>query len=224
MELGDFVFAASHDLQEPLRKIQTFCDMAIKRADSSLDREGREYMDLVVRSATRMRQHLQDLLRYTGTASKPDQIEAVDLGKTARIAADFFEESLKTSDGLLEIESMPVIEAVADQMLLLFQSLIDNALKFHGKDSPRIRIHGTEKDGYCEIEVKDNGIGFESRFSGLIFKPFQRLHAWDKYEGSGMGLAICRKIVEWHGGNIRAESEPEKGAAFIIRMPVKHDL
>ena len=119
---------------------------------------------------------------------------------------------------------MPVIEADETQILRLFQNLIGNALKFRSNEIPRINIHANhEGNGSCEIVVEDNGIGFEQQYEELIFKPFQRLHGRSEYEGTGMGLAICRKIVERHGGSIRAESEPGKGATFIISLPVKQD-
>ncbi len=117
---------------------------------------------------------------------------------------------------------MPAIEADESQMLRLFQNLIGNALKFRGAETPRIKVYGKlDGQGICELFVKDNGIGFDPQFAELIFKPFQRLHGRSEYDGTGMGLAICRKIVERHGGNIRAESEQGKGSTFIIRLPLR---
>ncbi|MGA2228521.1 MAG: ATP-binding protein [Syntrophobacteraceae bacterium] len=119
---------------------------------------------------------------------------------------------------------MPAIEADESQMLLLFQNLIGNALKFHSGEIPHIKVYGKlDRKGICEILVEDNGIGFDRQFAERIFKPFQRLHNRGEYDGTGMGLSICRKIVERHGGNIRAESEPGKGSTFIIRLPVKQN-
>ena len=141
-----------------------------------------------------------------------------------REAADIFEASVKETGCQIEIENIPVIEADETQMLGLFQNLIGNALKFRSDETPRIKIYGKlDRQGICEIFVKDNGIGFAPGFAELIFKPFQRLHSRSEYDGTGMGLAICRKIVERHGGSIRAESEPGKGSTFIIRLPVKQD-
>jgi signal transduction histidine kinase len=109
-------------------------------------------------------------------------------------------------------------------MLRLFQNLIGNALKFRGAVAPRIKVYGKlRRQGICELFIKDNGIGFDPKFAGLIFRPFQRLHGRSEYDGTGMGLAICRKIVERHGGDIRAESEPGKGSTFIIRLPVRQN-
>jgi signal transduction histidine kinase len=219
-ELQEFAFIASHDLQEPLRKIQTFCDMAQKRSSSALDSTGREYLDRVLNSANRMRQLLRDLLAFSRVASRPEPFKELNLAKSAREAADVFEASIKETGCRLEIEDLPVIEADESQISQLFQNLIGNALKYRGSDSPSIRIYGNIEGHVCEIRVEDNGIGFEQQFAERIFKPFQRLHGRSEYEGTGMGLAICRKIAERHGGTIRAQSEPGKGAKFIVRLPV----
>ncbi|MFZ0927671.1 MAG: PAS domain S-box protein [Syntrophobacteraceae bacterium] len=221
-ELQEFAFVASHDLQEPLRKIQTFCDMARRRCASVIDSTSQDYLDRVVNSASRMRQLLSDLLQFSRVATKPEPFKRIDLVKIVLEAEDIFEETIKNSGALVDIENMPAIEADETQMLRLFQNLIGNALKFRGAGTPRIKVYGkSHRQGICEIFVKDNGIGFDPRFAELIFKPFQRLHGRSEYDGTGMGLAICRKIVERHGGSIRAESEPGKGSTFIIRLPAK---
>jgi signal transduction histidine kinase len=223
-ELQEFAFVAAHDLQEPLRKIQTFCDITVKRSAPVLDTASQDYLNRVVSSASRMRELLRDLLEFSRVAVNPEPLKKIDLVKVVREAADVFEETVKNTGALVEIENMPAIEADESQMLRLFQNLIGNALKFHGNDSPHIKVYGTlNKKSVCEIFVKDNGIGFNPKFAELIFKPFQRLHGRNEYDGTGMGLAICRKIVERHGGNIRAESEPGKGSTFIIRLPVNQD-
>ncbi len=223
-ELQEFAFVASHDLQEPLRKIQTFCDMAQKRCALVLDSTSKDYLDRVVNSAGRMRQLLRDLLDFSRVATRLEPFKKIDLVKIVREAADVFEVSVKETGCSIEIENMPAIEADESQMLGLFQNLIGNALKFRGGETPRIKVYG-KLDGkkICEIFVKDNGIGFDPKFVELIFKPFQRLHSRNEYEGTGMGLAICRKIVERHGGSIGAESELGKGSTFIIRLPAKQD-
>ena len=223
-ELQEFAYVASHDLQEPLRKIQTFCDMTQKRCALALDGAGQGYLARVHNSASRMRQLLDDLLQFSRVAAKSEPLEKIDLAKLVQEAADVFEETLKESGGSVEIENMPDIEADETQMLRLFQNLIGNALKYRGSENPRIKVYAKrDGQGWCEIFVEDNGIGFDQQFAERIFKPFQRLHNRKEYEGTGMGLAICRKIVERHGGSIRAESEPGNGSTFIIRLPVKQD-
>jgi len=223
-ELQEFAFVASHDLQEPLRKIQTFCDMAQKRCAPVLDGTSKDYLDRVIKSASRMRQLLSDLLDFSKVATRLEAFKKIDLVKTVREAADVFEASVKETGCQIEIENIPAIEADEIQMLGLFQNLIGNALKFRSSETPRIKIYGKlDRKRTCEIFVNDNGIGFDPKFAERIFKPFQRLHGRSEYDGTGMGLAICRKIVERHGGSIRAESEPGKGSTFIIRLPVKQD-
>ena len=223
-ELQEFAFVASHDLQEPLRKIQTFCDMAKKRYVPVSDSTSQEYLDKISNSASRMRQLLRDLRLFSSAATKPKPFEEIDLVKIVREAVDVLESSAEETGCQIEIENMPAIEADESQMLLLFQNLIGNALKFHSGEIPHIKVYGKlDRKGICEILVEDNGIGFDRQFAERIFKPFQRLHKHIEYEGTGMGLSICRKIVERHGGNIRAESEPGKGSTFIIRLPVKQN-
>jgi len=223
-ELEEFAFVASHDLQEPLRKIQTFCDMAKKRCVPVPDSTSQEYLDQISNSASRMRQLLRDLRLFSRAATEPEPFEKIDLVKIVREAVDVLEASAEETGCQIEIENMPAIEADESQMLLLFQNLIGNALKFHSGEIPHIKVYGKlDRKGICEILVEDNGIGFDRQFAERIFKPFQRLHNRGEYDGTGMGLSICRKIVERHGGNIRAESEPGKGSTFIIRLPVKQN-
>lgn len=221
-ELQDFAFVAAHDLQEPLRKIQIFSDMAVKRCASVVDSISQDYLDRVIKSAGRMRQLLRDLLEFSRVASRPEPFKKIELVRIAREAADVFEALVKETGCKIEIEQLPAVEADENQMLLLFQNLIGNALKFRSDANPHIEVYGkSDREGMSEICIKDNGIGFDRQFAEVIFKPFQRLHGQSEYEGTGMGLAICRKIVERHGGTIRAKSMPGKGATFIIRLPVK---
>jgi PAS domain S-box-containing protein len=223
-ELQEFAHVASHDLQEPLRKIQTFCDMARKRCAPVLDTVGKDYLDRIVNSANRMRQLLSDLLDFSRVATRLEPFKKIDLVKIVLEAADVFEASVKETGSEIDIENIPAIEADETQMLRLFQNLIGNALKFRSGETPKVKVHGKLVGRrLCEILVEDNGIGFDPKFAELIFKPFQRLHGRSEYDGTGMGLSICRKIVERHGGSIRAESEPGTGSTFIIRLPVKQD-
>jgi two-component system, chemotaxis family, sensor kinase Cph1 len=221
-QLHEFVHVASHDLQEPLRKIQTFCDMAIERCAPGLDSNCREYLGRVLGSAAWMRQLLRDLLLFSRLDDQPESFKRVDLAEIVREAADVHGATVKDTGCQIEIKEMPSIEADEGQMLRLFQNLIDNSLKFRSDQPPRIYIYATRNpQGMWEINVKDNGIGFDPQYNELIFKPFQRLHGRSEYDGTGLGLAICSKIVERNGGNIRAQSEPGKGSTFIIRLPAK---
>ena len=194
-----------------------------KRCAPVLDSTSKDYLDRVVNSASRMRQLLRDLLDFSRVATRLEPFKKIDLVKIVREAADVFEASVKETGCQIEIENIPAIEADETQMLRLFQNLIGNALKFRSGETPHIKVYGKlDRKRICEIFVKDNGIGFNPKFAELIFKPFQRLHGRSEYDGTGMGLAICRKIVERHGGSIRAESEQGKGSTFIIRLPVKN--
>jgi signal transduction histidine kinase len=221
-ELEEFAFIASHDLQEPLRKIETFSDMVKKRCASLLDKTSRDYLDRVIKSAGHMRLLIGDLLKLSRITTERKPFQGIDLFGIAKEVTEVFEAPLEKTGGRIEIDKMPVIEADETQLRQLFQNLIGNALKFRDQNKPLIQVYGQVADhGFYEIFVKDNGIGFDPGFAERIFIPFERLHGRSKYEGTGMGLAICRKIVERHGGTIRAESEPGKGSTFIIKLPLK---
>ena len=223
-ELQEFAFVASHDLQEPLRKIQTFADMAVKRCSKEQECTSREHLDKVIKSAGRMRELLNGLLQFSRVAARPEPFRKTDLNKLAREAADVFEQQIKQAHGKIEIHDLPEIEVNPGQFIRLLQNLIGNALKFRGGHPPVIKVYGKcNGRKTCDIFVEDNGIGFDQQYADLIFKPFQRLHARKEYEGTGMGLPICRKIAERHGGSISVESEPGKGSRFIVRLPREHE-
>ncbi len=207
-ELQEFAFVASHDLQEPLRKIQNFGSLL---GSVDLDDEAREYLDRMLKSASRMRQLLDDLLQYARVASRLEPFKEMDLGRIVREAADVFEREMKDMGAEIEIDDLPRLEVDESQMLRLFQNLISNALRFRSDAIPLIRVYAKcYGPSSCDIYVKDNGIGFQQQYAELIFKPFQSLHRRSRYEGTGMGLAICRKIVERHGGFIRARVSRRK--------------
>lgn len=223
-DLQDFVFAAAHDLQEPLRKIQTFSNMILDRHNALTDEPEKKYLERVIVSAGRMRKLLGDLLQFSTITTNPKTIKPVDLKKICEEVIMIFEEMLKESNIRLEIDYLPVINADETQILRLFQNLIGNAIKYSSDENPFIRITSRNDGDHCEIRVKDNGIGFDPQFNNQIFKPFRRLHRKDEYEGSGIGLTICRKIVESHEGSITVESEPGKGSTFIVRLPARSKI
>jgi PAS domain S-box-containing protein len=221
-QMEEFVFIASHDLQEPLRKIETFTTKVGVNCSPILDLKNQDYLNRAIISTRRMRQLLNDLLKLSRAGTKIEDYKRIDLRKTAMEAAYIFESADQKIEVQVQVEEMPAIEADESQIRQLFQNLIGNALKFCSKKTPFVQVHGrsTEK-GFLEVFVEDNGIGFDSNYSEIIFKPFGRLHGRNEYEGAGMGLAICRKIVERHGGTIRAESELGKGSTFIIKLPLR---
>lgn len=223
-ELEDFAYVASHDLQEPLRKIQAFGDLLRNKHGASLDTQGRDYIERMQAAAKRMQVLINDLLSFSRVTTKAQPFVRVDLGEVASEVAKDLETRLHDSGGKITIGALPVIQADPLQMRQLLQNLAGNALKFH-RDGvpPLVDVRGEIENGRCRIIVSDNGIGFDEKYAERIFTMFERLHARTKYEGTGIGLAICRKIAERHGGEIRAHGKPDEGATFIVTLPVRHD-
>jgi PAS domain S-box-containing protein len=222
-ELRDFAFIAAHDLQEPLRKIQTFGHMLVGEFQENLGEKGQDYLIRMVRSAERMSDLLRSLLDYSRIASHPSPFEPVSLTELANNAASDLELVIRKSGATVEIGDLPVIDADAAQIRQLLQNLLANSMKYcKDCEKPVVRIYCNKSETLCTIYVEDNGIGFDEKFIDRIFRPFQRLHGrGEGYEGTGMGLAICRKIVERHQGSITAKSTPGHGATFIVQIPVK---
>jgi PAS domain S-box-containing protein len=220
-ELQEFAFVASHDLQEPLRKIQSFCDMVVRSNLDRIDEKGKDYLARMQQAAKRMQQLLKDLLSYSRVATQPEPFKPVDMKAIITEAAEVFEYKVRKDGGKIEISEMPVIEADSSQMTRLFQNLISNAVKYASPQRLLIRIYSDKDDSFCRIYVEDNGIGFEEKYLDRIFSPFQRLHGRNEFSGTGMGLAICRKIVERHSGTITAKSSPGKGSTFIVTLPLR---
>lgn len=228
-ELQDFAFISSHDLQEPLRKIQAFSERLDKKYSLVLDQEGREYLMRMNRSAARMQRMLNDLLAYSRVTTKARSFIPVDLNEVIVQVLQELDFRIEQSGARVEVGPAFSVEADPLQMYQLLQNLIANALKFHQSGSPPvIQITSqfmpelpVSRHTYVELSVEDNGIGFDERHLERIFQPFQRLHGIQEFEGSGMGLAICRKIVERHGGNITARSSPGQGAVFIVTLPAR---
>jgi signal transduction histidine kinase len=220
-DLQDFAMVASHDLQEPLRKIQMFGDRMRDEYSAVLPPQGIDYLRRMQNAADRGQMLIQGLLAYSRVTTKAQPPVPVALGEIAHEVVSDLEARLAQTNGRVEIGALPTIEADPLQMRQLLQNLIGNALKFHKPDvAPLIRVDAEEQDDRLwKISVADNGIGFEEKYLDRIFKIFQRLHERNAYEGAGMGLAICRRIVERHGGEITARSAPGEGATFIITMP-----
>lgn len=225
-ELEQFASVASHDLQEPLRKIQAFGDRLQTSFADRLDEKGRDYIERMLSSAARMRSLIDSLLTFSRVTTKAQPFVPVDLLTIAKEVVSDLEARIHLSGGRVEIVDLPSIDADPTQMQQLFLNLIGNGLKFHKPDVPPVvRVEGqiVDNSGMCEIVVADNGIGFEEIYLDRIFEVFQRLHGRNEFEGTGMGLALCRKIVERHGGSITATSSPGHGAKFIVALPVRHN-
>jgi PAS domain S-box-containing protein len=223
-DLEEFAHVASHDLQEPLRKIQTFADLLTRRRQQSTGDKPLDYLERMRRAAGRMQALVLDLLRYSRVTSKLEPFTRFNLREPIQEAVTDLGVLREETGGRIEVGDLPEIEADRVQMRQLFQNLIANGLKYRGEEKPLIKVfsRSSDTDPFWEIHVGDNGIGFDECYLEKIFKPFQRLHGKDApYEGTGMGLAICRRIVESHGGSITARSEPGKGATFIVKLPRK---
>ena len=225
-ELQDFASVASHDLQEPLRKVQTFGDRLKATSSTGLDSQGLDYLNQMLSATSRMRALIQDLLMFSRINSRPREFVAVDLARvTHEVLADL-EVRVAESGAQVQVGELPVVEADPMLMRQLLQNLIGNALKFHATDRPpvvRVRslaaADASNGDDLCTVVVEDEGIGFEEKYLDRIFTVFQRLHGRNEYEGTGIGLAICRKIAWRHGGEITASSSPGRGATFTVTLP-----
>ncbi|MHC1730150.1 MAG: ATP-binding protein [Syntrophobacteraceae bacterium] len=230
-ELQEFAFIASHDLQEPLRKVQAFGSRLIKSHGACLNEEGRDFLDRMLAASKRMSEMIASLLDYSRVGRGAVEYRRVDLTRLVQEAVSDLEIPIERSGARVEVGELPEIEADPVQSRQLFQNLISNALKFRGREAPLICIRAeligpTETAGSmggprCRIFVEDNGIGFDEKYLDRIFSLFQRLHSRSEYGGAGMGLAICHKIVERHGGSITAKSTLGEGATFMVTLPLK---
>ena len=220
-DLQEFAYIASHDLQEPLRKVLAFGDRLAKKYGDVLDETGRDYLKRMRDASQRMQTLINDLLTFSRVSTRAQPFTKVDLNALIQDVISDLEIQIDRTVGKVEISDLPMIEGDSTQMHQLLQNLINNGLKFHKEDIPPIvQVSMKISRNKCQIFVKDNGIGFEKQYLDRIFKPFQRLHNRQEYEGSGMGLAICRRIVERHSGEITATSALGKGSTFIVTLPI----
>jgi signal transduction histidine kinase len=233
-ELEDFASVASHDLQEPLRKVQAFGDRLRSKYASAIDDQGRDYIDRIQNAAARMQTLINDLLTFARVTTKTKPFVPTDLGVVTQEVVSDLEVRIKEANGLVEVVDLPSVDADPLQMRQLLQNLIGNALKYKRTGVfPVVRV--TAKTLFndpsmpwvdpsrpaCQIVVEDNGIGFDEIYSERIFTIFQRLHGRNEYEGTGIGLAVCRKIVERHGGTITAKSTLGEGSKFTVTLPIE---
>ncbi|MFZ6008961.1 MAG: ATP-binding protein, partial [Bacteroidota bacterium] len=233
-ELEEFAYIASHDLQEPLRKITMFSERLRASCHDALNDNSKLYMDRIQSAAEAMRILIDNLLDYSRTSRGPQKFEKVELKKIFQEVISELELKIDESMTHIKVNELPEIEAVYAEMKQLFANLLNNAIKFRkpGSES-KIEIESNAlsdverrsrdlpEGNYHKIQVRDWGIGFEQQYADKIFQIFQRLHGKKEYPGSGIGLAICKKVVDNHHGLIYAESEPEKGATFAVILPEK---
>jgi signal transduction histidine kinase/HAMP domain-containing protein len=222
-ELQDFAYIASHDLQEPLRKIQSFGSRLEQDYAQSLSAQGLDYLGRMLDAGRRGQQMVSDLLYYSRVTTKAQPFTPLALGDLVHQAISNLQVSVEETGGQVIAGSMPTIEGDPTQIVQLFQNLIGNALKFHLPNMPPVVMVEAQpcddRPEHVQITVRDNGIGFDEKYFDRIFQPFERLHGRGEYPGSGMGLAICRKIVERHGGVITVRSVPGQGTTFIVTLP-----
>jgi PAS domain S-box-containing protein len=221
-ELEQFAYVASHDLQEPLRKVQAFGDRLKTKCADALGEQGLDYLARMQNAAGRMQLLINDLLTLSRIRTKPQPLTRVNLNAVARAVVSDLETRIEQLGANVEIGELPTLRADALQISQLLQNLIGNALKFHRPgEPPVVKVTSTVTQAekrFCVLVVEDNGIGFQEKYLDKIFQVFQRLHGRNEYEGTGIGLAVCRQIAERHGGNITASSEPGKGAKFSVTL------
>lgn len=222
-EQEQFTYIASHDLQEPLRKIRNFSEMLRERTQENLDARSLKYMKYITEGAERMQTLLQNLLLYSRAMRKAPQQE-VDLDTILKHALDDLELRIQETQAEITATPLPHVHANPTHMQQLFQNLLSNALKFC-QERPQIQIEAhPEDDAHWLFSVRDNGIGMDPQDTGRIFEAFQRLHRKNEYPGTGIGLAICQKIIHQHQGKIWVESRPNEGSTFFFTLPVSQEV
>jgi light-regulated signal transduction histidine kinase (bacteriophytochrome) len=219
-DLQQFAYVASHDLQEPLRMVASYTQLLGKRYRGKLDADADDFIGYAVDGAHRMQQLVNDLLAYSRVGTRAREFAPIECENVLRAVLGNLKTSIEETKAVISHDPLPAVEADETQLGQVFQNLIGNALKFHGPDLPRVDISAEQQDGEWRFTVRDNGIGIEPQDAGRIFVIFQRLHAGREYPGTGIGLAITKKIVERHGGRIWVESAPGQGSTFIFTIPI----
>ena len=220
-ELEQFAYVASHDLQEPLRMIISYLQLIESRYSSSLDDKGRKFIGYAVGGGKRMQDLISDLLTFSRVRNGDLRLQSTDMNRAAEDALQNLQFQIKESDAQVTMRGLPVIQADQVQMTQLLQNLIGNSLKYRSKEIvATVDVSARTVKGFWEFTVKDNGIGIEPEYHARIFNIFQRLHTREEYPGTGIGLAICRRIVERYGGSISVRSELGRGSSFTFTVPV----
>lgn len=225
VELENFAHVASHDLQEPLMLVASFAERLVARYGSSFDERGRDYLEGITRGTRKLQNLVGALLQLSRVSTRVTSFEPLDMTELVRDVVGDLAERISHSGARVDIEPLPDLNGDAVQIRQLFQNLISNAIKYHrDNEVPSVKISSRVIDDVCEITVDDSGIGFSEGDIERIFEPFVRLHSNGMYEGTGIGLTTCKKIVERHGGEIVARCKPESGAIFVIHLPLRQTL
>lgn len=217
-ELERFAYIASHDLQEPLRMVSSFLQLLQKKYKDQLDETAEQYINFAVDGANRMKKLILDLLEYSRAGTSKDELADTDTNDTVKLIIEVFAGEIKTTGANIKVHPLPVVHASRSQMMQLFQNLLSNALKYNQAAVPEIEIGCIDKGDLWQFFIKDNGIGIDEKFFEKVFIIFQRLHNKNQFSGTGIGLAICKKIVERHGGTIWIESRTGTGTTFFFSI------
>ncbi len=217
-ELEQFAYVASHDLQEPLRKVSSYAQLLREECGQGISEEGHEYLNVVISGANRMKTLVSDLLSFSRITTRGDSLSPTPANHCVQAALDNLEVAIEECGAQVIVQPLPSVIADQGQLTLLFQNLVGNAIKYRGESTPEIRIAGRDLGNQFEFCVRDNGIGFDSKFNDRVFEIFQRLHNRREYTGTGIGLAICKRIVERFGGKIWVESTPDVGSTFYFTL------
>jgi len=222
-ELTQFAYVASHDLQEPLRMVDSYLGLIEHRYRGKLDADADIFIGYAVDGARRMKRLIDDLLGYSRVNDRAFELRQVDCGEAVAAVLDMLADQAAATGAEIDVGPLPVIEADQSQVERLFANLVGNALKFRGEQAPRIAVSARRVGAKWEFAVSDNGIGIEPEFREKVFDIFTRLHNRDHYQGSGIGLAVCKRIVELHGGSIRADPAPGGGSTFRFALPERQE-
>ena len=218
-ELEQFAYVASHDLQEPLRMVSSYVELLGRRYSGKLDERAEKYIYFAVDGATRMQRLITDLLAYSRVGTQGGELAPTDTAPAVEEALSNLEVAVADSKARVTYPDLPQVTADSSQLVQLFQNLIGNALKFKSEQRPRVEVNAQRDGGYWLFSVRDNGVGFDQKYAERVFGVFKRLHRNSEIPGTGIGLAICQRIIDRHGGRIWAESEPGKGATFYFTLP-----
>jgi light-regulated signal transduction histidine kinase (bacteriophytochrome) len=218
-ELELFAYVASHDLQEPLRMVASYTQLLARRYKDKLDADAQEFTAFAVDGAIRMQKLINDLLMYSRVGTKGKPFEPIEGEEILRAVLSNLKIAIQESGAIVSHDPLPTIHGDPVQLIQVFQNLIGNAIKFRGSAPPRVHVGVEKKERQWTFSVRDNGIGIDRQYFDRIFVIFQRLHTREEYPGTGIGLAVCKKIVERHGGRIWVESESGKGTTFFLTIP-----
>ncbi len=219
-QLRQFAYVVSHDLKEPLRTVAGHCRRLAVHCRDTLDAQARRHLETAIEGTERMQRLIDDLLAYSHLAAAPVSRQRVDLAEVVRQAVDACREAVQQAQAAVRIGSLPAVLGSPALLGQVFQNLVSNALKFRGARAPVIDISATTEGDRCRVAVVDNGMGIAPEHCERIFELFERLHAAGEYPGSGIGLAVCRRVVERHGGRIWVESQPGQGSRFYVELPL----